>query len=510
MAGPYDYSINIPQPPAQNFLQNLMGIRQLQQIEQQSAIQQQQAGIQAQQAQFAQELQPLEMQRAKGAIAAQQSALAGSEQSRRQNEILFKQGQENRVREMEQQAAAQVKQNELFGRLKSLPADAPMSDILPVVNELALFKPESAKQILQGFEALPKQVQTVTETTLISAANQLKAGDIEGARTTYLTFASAIQNSMGKNPQVKAVADAANVQAKLLDPKTGQAGINIAKASALELLGVFNPQALTSIVGAEKAQAETKTELAKLTPGAMQISDTQQKDINTLTTEAVDARINVAGATDAVNDLLDFAETNPKEFSSGDPASLNKFFLNRFGNTTKAQSLRAAVQPFVTKEWISKAAGLKGALSEKEGARLDKGAPKVETAGPEELLNWLRIIRKVELVDADKKDLNAAWQQNARSLQAKAPVEFEVAGVKVKPGDSFQQTLTKVQAGYRKKNQEDIQADAARLKRIQEAGKSGTSPAFGRFDVMGARQQQQQQPAPDLTMPPAGAVRRMR
>ena len=518
MAGPYDYSINIPQPPAQNFLQSLMGIRQLQQMEEQSAISQQQAAIQQQNAAFQQQMQPLEMEKARAGIAAQKSALAGAEQSRRQNEILFRQGQENRVREMEQQAVAQAKQNELFGRLTSFSADTPMSDILPVVNELALFKPESAKQILQGFETAPKQIQKATETTLVSAANQLKAGDIEGARNTYLTFATAIQNSMGKNPEVKAIADAANVQAKLLDPQTGQAGINIAKASALELLGVFNPQALTSIVGAdfggkqvdeekrtlelEKMRLQNRELEQKLQPGAAPVSDTQQKDINTLTAEAVDARINVAGATDAINDLADFAETNPKEFSSGDAASINKFFLNRFGNTTKAQSLRAAVQPFVTKEWMSKAAGLKGALSEKEGARLEKGAPKVETAGPEELLNWLRIIQKVELVDADKKDLNAAWQQNARSLQAKAPVEFEVAGVKVKPGDSFQQTLTKVQAGYRKKNQEDIQADAARLKRIQEAGKVGKSPAFGRFDVMGGAPQQQQ-PA---YVPPSGVI----
>ena len=62
MAGPYDYTVNIPQPPAQNFLQGLTGIMQIRQMQDQSAIQQQQAGIQAQQAQFAQQMQPLQMQ----------------------------------------------------------------------------------------------------------------------------------------------------------------------------------------------------------------------------------------------------------------------------------------------------------------------------------------------------------------------------------------------------------------------------------------------------------------
>ena len=78
MAGPYDYTVNIPQPPAQNFLQSLMGIRQLQQMEQQGAIQQQQAAIAQQNAAFQQQMQPLEMARAKAAIDASNASVAES------------------------------------------------------------------------------------------------------------------------------------------------------------------------------------------------------------------------------------------------------------------------------------------------------------------------------------------------------------------------------------------------------------------------------------------------
>ena len=78
MAGPYDYTVNIPQPPAQNFLQSLMGIQQLKQMQEQSAIQQQQAGFQMQQAQFAQEKQPLELAAMR---AAEKSALASAAES---------------------------------------------------------------------------------------------------------------------------------------------------------------------------------------------------------------------------------------------------------------------------------------------------------------------------------------------------------------------------------------------------------------------------------------------
>jgi hypothetical protein len=489
MAGPYDYTVNIPQPPAQNFLQSLLGIQQLKGLQQQSQLAEQQAAIQQQNAAFQQQMQPLQIQAEQARIGQIGQATAASAEALRQGKLTFEQAQQDRVRQMEQQAVAQAKQSELFGRLTSLPVDAPMSEILPVVNELALFKPESAKQILQGFEMAPKQIQKATETTLISAANQLKAGDIEGAKNTYSTFAAAIQNSMGKNPEVKAIADAANVQAKLLDPKTGQAGINIAKASALELLGIFNPQALTSIVGVEKSQAETKTELAKLVPGGEKISEKQQSDINALTDEAVTARMNVAGVTDSVNELLKFAEQNPKEFKSGVEASFQNFFSSISGDTTRAQNLRASIQPYATKEWIAKAAGLKGSLSEKEGARLDKGAPDVMKAGPQELLSWARLVQKVELADADRKELNAAWQQNARSLQSKAPVGFEVAGITVKPGESYQQVLTKLQAGYKKKSEQDVLDDAIRLKRIKEAEQAGRTPVPNMYNLGGAPQQ---------------------
>lgn len=256
MAGPYDYTINIPQPPAQNFLQSLMGIRQLQQMEQQNALQQQQSA-------FQQQMQPLEMEKARAAIAAQQSALAGSEQSRRQNEILFKQQQEERLIAKEQQAVAQAKQNELFGRLTSLPADAPMGDVVKIANELALYKPEVSKQVMANFESYPQNFQKAAETALITATTQLESDDIEGARKTYANLAEAIKNSGAKdNPQLRSLINSAESQAKLLGAEMPIAK-NIAKLSSLQLLGAINPKALDSIVGIEEKQADAPLKVAQ-------------------------------------------------------------------------------------------------------------------------------------------------------------------------------------------------------------------------------------------------------
>jgi len=98
MAGPYDYTVNIPQPPAQNFLQSLLGIQQLKGLQQQSQLAEQQAAIQQQNAAFQQQMQPLQIEAERARInqigqatAASAEALKGArlqnEQLRRQSDF---------------------------------------------------------------------------------------------------------------------------------------------------------------------------------------------------------------------------------------------------------------------------------------------------------------------------------------------------------------------------------------------------------------------------------------
>jgi hypothetical protein len=514
MAGPYDYSINIPQPPAQNFLQSLTGIMQLRQMQEQSALQQQQAAIAQQNAAFQQQMQPLQLEAERARIGQIGQATATSAEALRQGKLTFEQAQQDRVRQMEQQAVAQAQQRELVGKFTSLPPNAPMSEIVPIANQLLLLPggDKVAKQAMENFDALQQEFQKASKTALVTATTQLQAGDVEGAKKTYSTFEQAVRNSGGTNPQLVQLADGIKAQKMLLDLPNDQ-GVNSAKLAAVQMLSIVDPKAADTILESEKVVVPAKEKQVdeekraleleklrlqnkeleqKLQPGTAPISEKQLADINALTDEAANARITVGGLTNAVDSLLNFAEQKPKEFKTGIKAAGEQFRSFITGETTEAQNLRATIQPFATKEWIAKASGLKGSLSEKEGARLDKGAPDVMKAGAGELLNWMRLVQKVELLDADRKELTAAWQANARSLQSKAPAAFEVANVSVKPGDSYQQTLTKIVAGYKKKSEADIQADAARLKRIQEAEKSGGTPVPNMFNLSGAPQQQQQ------------------
>jgi hypothetical protein len=258
MPAPYDYTINIPQPPAQNFLQSLLGIQQLKGLQQQQELSQQQAGIQQQQAQFAQQMQPLQLQTEQARLGQIGQATATGAEALRQGKITFEQAQQDRVRGMEQQAVAQAQQQELFGKLGALPADAPMSDIVPIANQLALLKPEVAKQVMSNFTALPEEIQKASKTVLVTATTQLEAGDVDGAKKTYNTFEQAVRNSAGKNPQLLAVADGIKAQGMILD-----ANPNAGKLSALQMLGAIDTKTLDSIVGLQKEETEAPLKVAQ-------------------------------------------------------------------------------------------------------------------------------------------------------------------------------------------------------------------------------------------------------
>jgi len=500
MAGPYDYTVNIPQPPAQNFLQSLMGIQQLKGLQQQGELAQQQAAIQQQQAAFQQQMQPYEVQKAEAAIAAAKANAAQSgvaadigRENLRQSKQTFAEQEETKKQE-------NLLREDIMAVVKD-PTLATQERLKDISFRTAIFASKSSEPLQRMFEDFPRAGK-VLENTASDVIFAVQSGQPKVAVASVNKQLEAAQNSLQINPndnEAKAtVSLLKGVKSQMDEGKYGEAMVSAsiflknqnsrkwnAVTGDLQELG----KATKAVAEAKETQAKAKVEEAKLTPGGEKISDKQQSDINALTDEAVTARMNVAGVTDSVNELLKFAQQNPKEFKSGVEASFQNFFSSLTGDTTRAQNLRASIQPYATKEWIAKAAGLKGSLSEKEGARLDKGAPDVMKAGPQELLSWARLVQKVELADADKKELNAAWQQNARSLQSKAPVGFEVAGITVKLGESYQQVLTKLQAGYKKKSEQDVLDDAIRLKRIKEAEQTGRTPVPNMYNLGGAPQQ---------------------
>ena len=310
MAGPYNYSINIPQPPAQNFLQSLMGIRQLQQMEDQSAIQQQQAAIQQQQAQFAQELQPLERQKLEAAIAAQRASTALTQLTLDQRKLVsstlqnYLNDDTKTVKDiipalpyLDTTAvenigkAEQIRVNREVDTALKEGREITANDIRGWSNRQTLLKGPEQQQFQQSFLAMTPQFQSAAKTGMISAVNAAFAGNMGEARKAAAEVQQALINSKDSSPAAKAVSNSFGKIVDLIDqdpnlPKEVLA-LNVVNAAGLigelklaeETLKVYKEFGdLTKPGGAGKGkEVDMDMEELKRQEKKLQIQDLQQK-----------------------------------------------------------------------------------------------------------------------------------------------------------------------------------------------------------------------------------------
>jgi hypothetical protein len=243
MAGPYDYTINIPQPPAQNFLQSLLGIQQLRQMQEQSALQQQQAA-------FAAQMQPLEIAKAQASIDA---ARASAAQSGASTNLLGIQASAAKLGLADKQLISSTLQNYFKDETKTVKDLAPIlplldatavenlgkaeqirvnnevttrlnegkeitaSDIRGWSNRMTLLKGAEQQQFQQSFLAMTPQFQAAAKSGMINAVNAAFAGNMEVARNSAAEVQQALLNSKDTSPAAKAVADSFGKIVNLID-----------------------------------------------------------------------------------------------------------------------------------------------------------------------------------------------------------------------------------------------------------------------------------------------------
>ena len=250
MAGPYDYTVNIPQPPAQNFLQSLMGIRQLQQMEEQSAISQQQAAIQQQNAAFQQQMQPLERQRLEAGIAAQRASAAHSGAA---TNLLGVQTTAAKAGLADKQLISSTLQGYANDKTKTIEDLIPILPLLDATavenigkaeqirvnrevdtalkegkeitandirgwsNRQTLLKGPEQQQFQQSFLAMTPQFQSAAKTGMISAVNAAFSGNMGEARKAAAEVQQALINSKDSSPAAKAVSNSFGKIVDLID-----------------------------------------------------------------------------------------------------------------------------------------------------------------------------------------------------------------------------------------------------------------------------------------------------
>lgn len=446
MPGPYDYTINIPQPPAQNFLQSLSGIMQIRNMQDQAAIAQQQA-------EFQKQMQPLQLDVERARLGQIGQATATSAEALRQGKITFEQAQQDRVRQLEQQAIAQAQQREVVGKFTSLPPNAPMSEIVPIANQLLMLPggEKISKQAMENFDALQQEFQKASKTALVTATTQLQAGDIKGAKETYGLFEEAVRNSGGNNPQLKQLADGMKAQKMLLDLPDNK-GVNSAKLAAVQMLSIIDPKVADSVIGAENTQAnieETKAKALKEQWAAVKLSQEIENgkpmtrsasQISDASTAASQSYSNIVETAQSLRDeLKNLMAKGP--VSSGMMARGEEFWKKLGADTQDAKSnYLTGFDRLVTSDLFK---------SLKDSTRGSMNVQELKTVGgtvpgkfdnPQRQAEYLDALisafdRKAQL-ESDKANFVSTFGTNG-----KAPKDGEVSGIPVAKGTTLNDFL---------------------------------------------------------------------
>jgi hypothetical protein len=227
MAGPYDYSINIPQPPAQNFLQSLLGIQQLKGLQQQSQLAEQQAAIQQQQAAFAQQMQPLQMEAEQARIAAAKANTAQSgvaadigRENLRQSKITF--GREEALAKEADALRADMM------KLSADPTSATREKLLDLSYRAAAFAPKSYEPLQKMLKDYPRTGKML-ENTASDVIFSVQSGQPGVAAGSVNKTIEAAQGALELNPNDKdaqaALALLQPVQSLMKEEKYGEAMI---------------------------------------------------------------------------------------------------------------------------------------------------------------------------------------------------------------------------------------------------------------------------------------------
>lgn len=205
MPGPYDYTINIPQPPAQNFLQSLLGIQQLKGLQQQSE-------IAAQQQAFAAQQQPLQLQQLQEQIAASKAQQAHTAAA---TGLLGVQTEETKRRN---QQLADFQSEAL--KLADAPESWNASNLKSLAMKSAAVNPESFNAMRNLMADLPNKesnlLTSAASTTLLAVQQgkpdiaksvldeQIKAAE-EAKLGTATTFLKAARSQLDTNPEAAAL-----------------------------------------------------------------------------------------------------------------------------------------------------------------------------------------------------------------------------------------------------------------------------------------------------------------
>jgi len=462
MPGQYDYTVNIPQPPVQNFLQSLLGIQQLKGL-------QQQQGIQEQAAQFAQQEQPLKEQQLQAQIAASQAAAAHSGAA---TNLLGVQTQMANLGLADKQLISSTLKNYFSDETKTVKDLAPIiplldatavenlgkaeqirvngevakklnsgeeitsNDIRGWANRQTLLKGPEQQQFQQSFLTMSPSFQTAAKGGMINVINAAFAGNIDAAKTAAKDVQDALVNSKDSSPAAKAISDSFGKLQTLMDtPNLPPQVLALNAVNAANLVGdqKFAEDALKIV---KEHTAEIKAGTEKSLPSSL-IKINQSLEDKAKAFES--SSLELKNAADSL-----------KQFSNGVPESGAMHEM-----AVKAKGLLTSQPEIPIRNELQRVLNLGGLGAEAQaqgGAVRSNAMVNLATKYiPDVWKNPEAAIEKAQ-VTAEVKDrmakvfrAEAEWNAQFRGKQ-NAPEDADVAGVSVSKGQSKSNFINAVTA----------------------------------------------------------------
>lgn len=443
MPAPYDYTINIPQPPAQNFLQSLLGIQQLKGL-------QQQQDIQAQQAQFAQQQQPLQLQQLQAQIDASKASAAGQSVITATNQLTldqrkqvgsaldaFNKDPETGVMELAKVAPyMDSNAKEGIGKAIQFWIGKQINDTLDsgkevtpeqyqkFSNSLNLVPTNEQEQARNAILSMPQNLQTFTKSGVVGITNAALNGNRDAAINASDETAQALNSS--NHP-------AAQATARLFDKMTNQL-----KDETVDLrripISALNVSALVQDKDFHTTLLNTLKENAVIQKGEA------EKSLPSAVIEINQSLENKAKAFESSSLELKNAADSLKQFSGGTPESgkMNEMFVKAKGLFTSQPEIpiRNELQRVVNLGGLGAEAQAQGGVLRSNGMvnLAIKYIPDV-WKNPEAAIE--KALLTAEVKDRMAKVFRAEAEWNSQFLaKQNATKDADVAGVSVSKGQS--------------------------------------------------------------------------
>jgi hypothetical protein len=437
MPGPYDYTVNIPQPPAQNFLQSLSGIMQIRNMQDQAEIAKQAADIQKQQAQFAQQKQPLEIQQIQAGIAAQQASAAHSGAA---TGLLGVQTQaaKSALEESQRKNQAVASYQSEALKLAEDPTSWNATDLRKVAMKAAVLDPQSFSGLKNLFSELP-QAGNILSNAASEVVLSVNAGKPDVALNSINQYLTASQAALDKNPNDKAASAAITfLQGAKTAVENDPAG---AALSASNFLFNTDPKKFDATTNALKAageigetQAKTKKALGESATGDVEIKDVFTKK---LLKDSIDKAREYSQKAESALGILDKIDSGEVKLPTG---LLGQAYQNYVADKYPmfANDITALKKDYIR---INNSEAVKylpkGSASDKDVKFAREGLMS-EKANPEQFRKAVEAMARLNTLDATYQEAQAAWVSRNGNI-GDARREISVLGDIVPKGTGFRE-----------------------------------------------------------------------